>query len=967
MKNVFLVTLALLGALLLVVLLMASRPEPALARLPSWESASVQETVVSVAGYNGLGGSGLLAGPLQGYALSLPLVARGAQGGLDSTIYLQNPAAVPAQVTVTLYYSSGVEAYAWSDTLPAHGSAGYPQATMAALPQGFEGSARVQSDQPILSVVNARAASGGLVSYVGAPMGSDAVYVPRAARESYDWSTDLWVQNVGFAPASVTLYFRDSGGNPTQQVLGWIPALGSHVFRLDEMAGLPPGFYGSVLLTSFQPLAVVAVDSNAGDADAYAYNAPGAGDTGLLVLAPWVAKDAGLQVQTQGGWNSVLDTTNIGTLSADVMLTFYDSGIALTPPQLGTLPNPFSLLPGAKASVFLPAIAGLPAGAYALVAESTEPQALLTVLANSSLAGDGMAANLGVAGSSLTTVVHLPRVAHIVADGVHTEFSIFNPWEPTSLDIRFYDQSGALTRLIEDAFLGHGSVMHLSTESVPELGANWQGSVRIDSAQLIVADAVQFITQEVIDKPWLFLVYLSGDNDLEEDMWRVVADLTAGSASATDAQAMVLWDGAGQNDSALYRIADGERTPLTPPWLPPELDMGDPQTLVDFVQWSRATVPATYTLLSIRDHGGGWSPQVRLEEGGQAGAVQAPQTLFPSLAHYLGRGGTGMSWDLTTPGGDADYLSTAELRQALESATDSATQPVDVLFYDACLTAMFEEIYALAPYALYYVSSENQVWSPGVYDEYLSAVGPGTTPDQLAISIVYAYESALARLGAGRHPYTLSALDLSQVEDVRTAFGGLALRLDELVPVPAVREQIYQAYDDTQVFDSDSDFSLEPGRESYVDLYHLALNLAVTVTDTEVISRANDLIGAWDAGLIRAEAHGSGIPWIGDDYWDLENAHGMAVYLPLGEELTMIITHTSGLTEALPIRNLYSIEESPDGNWREFLNDFISAEWHSGLQSLPDRPVAYLQGPRDGIMPAHGHRIFVPIILRSSN
>ena len=87
---------------------------------------------------------------------------------------------------------------------------------------------------------------------------------------------------------------------------------------------------------------------------------------------------------------SSLTVQNIGTAAADVSIFFIDeAGTKLGPtaiPNLSsTLTNPFTLAGGVSAEVYVPGIpAGLPAGRYAAVIESTGP-----VVANSNVFGSG--------------------------------------------------------------------------------------------------------------------------------------------------------------------------------------------------------------------------------------------------------------------------------------------------------------------------------------------------------------------------------------------------------------------------------------------------------------------------------------------------------------------------------------------------------------------------------------------------
>jgi len=54
-----------------------------------------------------------------------------------------------------------------------------------------------------------------------------------------------------------------------------------------------------------------------------------------------------------------------------------------------------------------------------------------------------------------------------------------------------------------------------------------------------------------------------------------------------------------------------------------EVDMGDPQTLIDFVTWAVQKYPAQKYALILSDHGGGWTGGDPSQAGGNALALVA--------------------------------------------------------------------------------------------------------------------------------------------------------------------------------------------------------------------------------------------------------------------------------------------------------------------------------------------------------
>ena len=116
-------------------------------------------------------------------------------------------------------------------------------------------------------------------------------------------------------------------------------------------------------------------------------------------------------------------------------------------------------------------------------------------------------------------------------------------------------------------------------------------------------------------------------------------------------------------------------------------NMGDAQTLVDFVRWGRKTYPAKQTMLVIWNHGQGWRAPV--EEG-----VTPAEPAVPHGGHRY------VSNDDDT----GDKLYNRAIQDALANLL--ADERIDLLAFDACLMAMVETAYAFRGVARVMVGSE---------------------------------------------------------------------------------------------------------------------------------------------------------------------------------------------------------------------------------------------------------------------
>jgi clostripain len=266
---------------------------------------------------------------------------------------------------------------------------------------------------------------------------------------------------------------------------------------------------------------------------------------------------------------------------------------------------------------------------------------------------------------------------------------------------------------------------------------------------------------------WTVLVYLDGDNNLES---AAIADLNQMEAAPGNAAVKVLvqFDRAPGYDSTNGDWTDTRRFLVTPDsgattlgstqvWPTTtanyELNMGDPETLVDFIAWGVQNYPADHYLLILWDHGDGWRAA---SLGGE-----------PSKSICL---------DDTS----SDRLTTPELMSALAAATTSLGGKLDIVACDACEMGMLELAYPLRDDADYYVASEELVPNAGFpYDTLLELLDaqPTLTPAQLCRVMVGSYAASYNSGSQGYAKVTLSALDLARVVPVAAALDTFATEL----------------------------------------------------------------------------------------------------------------------------------------------------------------------------------------------
>ena len=108
---------------------------------------------------------------------------------------------------------------------------------------------------------------------------------------------------------------------------------------------------------------------------------------------------------------------------------------------------------------------------------------------------------------------------------------------------------------------------------------------------------------------WGFYVYMAGDNTLYEEVTDDLNEMKM-VGSNNNLEIVTLTDQLLGNDSHAYHVIKHgvEETPLSEinaTW-ENEIDMGDGETLKDFMVWATTEYPAQRKILVIWDHGSGW-------------------------------------------------------------------------------------------------------------------------------------------------------------------------------------------------------------------------------------------------------------------------------------------------------------------------------------------------------------------------
>ena len=329
---------------------------------------------------------------------------------------------------------------------------------------------------------------------------------------------------------------------------------------------------------------------------------------------------------------------------------------------------------------------------------------------------------------------------------------------------------------------------------------------------------------------WGFYVYMAGDNTLYEEVTDDLNEMKM-VGSNSNLEIVALTDQLLGNDSHAYHVVKHgvEETSLSEinaTW-ENEIDMGDGETLKDFMVWATTEYPAKRKILVIWDHGSGWK-KVAEDQG--------------------------------------SHLTVPEIRQSIEDYRQiTGDPPLTLIGFDACLMGMFEIAYELKDQAEMIHGSEAYEPLEGwTYNHLLYKLDQQTTNSELAYHIVNDYIESY-RNGSVYTSYSVTAavVDTSKLEDVGEKLEDFSGQINSVLPV--YRDQVSYARDQTQRYDQNPD---------YRDLYDLTINVQNRIPVSDMIEYSKELQDSINDAVI-AEDH-----WQKPGKLPVERAHGLTIYFP---------------------------------------------------------------------------------------
>ncbi len=303
--------------------------------------------------------------------------------------------------------------------------------------------------------------------------------------------------------------------------------------------------------------------------------------------------------------------------------------------------------------------------------------------------------------------------------------------------------------------------------------------------------ATPAITQKTSD--WLVVMYMDGDNNLndpifmdmnevERGLWDIRNSNDQPKSYYDSVNAVALWDGvvswteingAGEevtktpqiekSGTYIYELGrdyssstatttsagcvlseNTKNLSYTAPWLVGtnqtistsiqndlhgELNMGNKQTLINFLNWVNAHYTATKgVILQFSDHGGG-PRSVKYVQTADGRTIKVGET----------SGRRALCWDETS---SSNYLKTKDVSDALQDAGYSPSNKAAMILMDVCLGSSLEDAYQFKDYANYLAASPNNIPGLGLdYVNLMKSFTSGITIEAVGQKIVEDYKT----------------------------------------------------------------------------------------------------------------------------------------------------------------------------------------------------------------------------------
>lgn len=335
--------------------------------------------------------------------------------------------------------------------------------------------------------------------------------------------------------------------------------------------------------------------------------------------------------------------------------------------------------------------------------------------------------------------------------------------------------------------------------------------LKVNNSNLIVED-----NNELNVRSYTFMVYLNGA-DLESEYYE---EYDSYSSAATDDLKEMMEVGSNENlnvivetggtshwtNSAIdatqnqrWLIKKGELEKLADIG---NKNIGDPQTLTDFIVWTVENYPAEKYFLDFWNHGGGPLIGFGVDE----------------LNNF-------------------DGLTLNEIQKALDDAYEKTGVKFEAIGFDACLMASLETAHIISPYAKYLVASEEVEPGHGWnYTPILEEIieNPNIDGKDLGRIIADSFYNQAKQWGTN-DSITLSVINLGEIDKVVKALDDLVLELEDYISEPERLKIVSKGRSKAEAYGGNSNHE---GFSEIIDLSDFARNISEEYTEAKTLIKA---------------------------------------------------------------------------------------------------------------------------------
>jgi len=357
-------------------------------------------------------------------------------------------------------------------------------------------------------------------------------------------------------------------------------------------------------------------------------------------------------------------------------------------------------------------------------------------------------------------------------------------------------------------FVGASVVPICNTYMDAELNYQINQQDAKDNSYAATADIPTMLT----GKNWTWLFYDDADF---YNAYDPLEDFAKEAYSGENLDVIVLQD-TNYGPAKIWYINENHEHNLLAEW--GEVDMGDSQTLQDFLEYGKTNYPATRYILSMYDHGGGWA---------------------------------GACFDVT----DNGWLTMNDMQQALTN-----TNGVDIICFTApCLMGALESAYELRDCVDVYIGSEANsgygYWWYGTIAGICNMLN--NNPDLSNIGI----GGQIIQLITNNTPWpdsiTMSAIRTDKIEELANSLDTIAH--DFINNFNKSFGNVWSAYSNVQSF----------GSGYCIDAYDFAEECLLVETNQSICQHLENVMNHVSEVVI-AECHGNEYP----------DANGLTIYFP---------------------------------------------------------------------------------------